>query len=212
MHTLLAINTSPMTRTAVTRRLVAAFVALWQERFPGGRVITRDLGVAPPPHLDERTLRAFSVPESSLTDDDRAALAISDELVEELLAADHVVIGSPMYNFTVTSGLKAWIDLVGRAGKTFEYAADGPVGKLRGKQVFVLTARGGFYAGGGPEGELDFQETFLRAYFGFLGIDDVRFVHAEGQGIDQDTANQGEALALRHLEELFSSGQVRRVA
>jgi FMN-dependent NADH-azoreductase len=212
MHTLLAINTSPMTRTAVTRRLVAAFVALWRERFPGGRVISRDLGVAPPPHLDERTLHAFSLSADSLTDDDRAALTVSDELVAELMAADHIVIGSPMYNFTVTSGLKAWIDLVGRAGKTFDYTADGPVGKLAGKQVFVLTARGGYYAGGGPEGELDFQETFLRGYFGFLGIEDVRFVHAEGQGIDPETANQNEARALQSLEALFSSGAVRRVA
>lgn len=212
MHTLLAINTSPMTRTAVTRRLVAAFVALWQERFPGGRVITRDLGVAPPPHLDERTLDAFSIPEGSLTAADRAALALSDELVDELLAADHVVIGSPMYNFTVTSGLKAWIDLVGRAGKTFDYTAEGPVGRLGGKQAFVLTARGGYYADGGAEGALDFQETFLRGYFGFLGIDDVRFIHAEGQGIDPETATRNEARALRKLEELFSSGTVRRVA
>ncbi len=212
MSTLLAINTSPMTRTAVTRRLVQAFVCRWQERFPGGQVILRDLGVSPPPHLDERTLLAFSKPPAELADSDRNALRHSDELVSELLSADHVVIGSPMYNFTVTSGLKAWIDLVGRAGKTFDYTPEGPRGLLAGRQVFILTARGGFYAGDSADSGMDYQATFLRSYFAFLGIDDVRFVHAEGQGIDADTARQGEARAIGRLEALFAEGQVRRVA
>lgn len=212
MPTLLAINTSPMTRTAVTRRLVEVFVSLWRGRFPEGKVIGRDLGVAPPPHLDEQTLRAFAKPADSLTDADRQTLQLSDELVAELVAADHVVIGSPMYNFTVTSGLKAWIDLVGRAGKTFDYTAEGPSGLLRGKQVFVLTARGGFYADGGQDGGMDFQETFLRSYFGFLGIDEISFVHAEGQGVDPGTAEKEQAKAIRRLEALFADGQVSRVA
>lgn len=212
MQTLLAINTSPMTRTAVTRRLVEAFLSSWKIRFPGGRIIRRDLGVEPPPHPDERSLLAFSKPVEALTDADREALQVSDELVSELIAADHVVIGSPMYNFTVTSGLKAWIDLIGRPGKTFDYTAEGPMGLLGGKQVFVLTARGGFYADGGPDGDLDFQESFLRGYFGFLGIDQVHFVHAEGQGIDPETAREKEAEAIQSLEALFAEGRVRRVA
>jgi len=212
MQTLLAINTSPMTRTAVTRRLVEAFLSSWKIRFPGGRIIRRDLGVEPPPHPDERSLLAFSKPVEALTDADREALQVSDELVSELIAADHVVIGSPMYNFTVTSGLKAWIDLIGRPGKTFDYTAEGPIGLLRGKQVFVLTARGGFYADGGPDGDLDFQESFLRGYFGFLGIDQVHFVHAEGQGIDPETAREKEAEAIQSLEALFAEGRVRQVA
>jgi FMN-dependent NADH-azoreductase len=212
MQTLLAINTSPMTRTAVTRRLVEAFLSSWKIRFPGGRIIRRDLGVEPPPHPDERSLLAFSKPVEALTDADREALQVSDELVSELIAADHVVIGSPMYNFTVTSGLKAWIDLIGRPGKTFDYTAEGPIGLLRGKQVFVLTARGGFYADGGPDGDLDFQESFLRGYFGFLGIDQVHFVHAEGQGIDPETAREKEAEAIQSLAALFAEGRVRRVA
>lgn len=212
MQTLLAINTSPMTRTAVTRRLVEAFLSSWKIRFPGGRIIRRDLGVEPPPHPDERSLLAFSKPVEALTDADREALQVSDELVSELIAADHVVIGSPMYNFTVTSGLKAWIDLIGRPGKTFDYTAEGPIGLLRGKQVFVLTARGGFYADGGPDGDLDFQESFLRGYFGFLGIDQVHFVHAEGQGIDPETAREKEAEAIQSLAALFAEGRVRQVA
>ncbi|MGD9258414.1 MAG: NAD(P)H-dependent oxidoreductase [Gammaproteobacteria bacterium] len=212
MHTLLAINTSPMTRTAVTRRLVESFTSLWTTRFRGGRVLRRDLGLAPPPHPEEEVLLAFSKPEYALTDADRDALRVSDELVNEVEAADHIVIGSPMYNFTVTSGLKAWIDLIGRPGRTFEYTEAGPRGLLSGKQVFVLTARGGFYADGAQDGDMDFQETFLRGYFRFLGIDQVHFVHAEGQGIDPDTARRNEAAAVRQLQGLFDDGRVRRVA
>ena len=212
MHTLLAIDTSPMTRTAVTRRLVDNFTSLWMSRFPGGRIIRRDLGVAPPPHPEERALLAFSKPQNALTESDRDALRVSDELVDEVVAADHIVIGSPMYNFTVTSGLKAWIDLIGRPGRTFEYSEACPRGLLSGKQVFVLTARGGFYADGSGDGDMDFQETFLRGYFRFLGIDQVHFVHAEGQGIDPDTARRNEAAAIRRLQGLFDDGRVRRVA
>jgi FMN-dependent NADH-azoreductase len=212
MHTLLAINTSPMIRTAVTRRLVDAFISLWTDRFRGGHIIRRDLGAAPPPHPEERALLAFSKPSHALTDTDRDALRVSDELVDEVEAADHIVIGSPMYNFTVTSALKAWIDLIGRPGRTFEYTVAGPRGLLTGKQVFVLTARGGFYADGAEDGKMDFQETFLRGYFHFLGIDQVHFVHAEGQGIDPDTARRNEAEAIRRLRDLFDDGRVRRVA
>ncbi|MDH3915872.1 MAG: NAD(P)H-dependent oxidoreductase [Chromatiales bacterium] len=212
MSTLLAINTSPMTRTAVTRRLVETFVSMWRERFPGGRVIPRDLGAAPPPHPDERMLTAFAKPDEALTAGERQLMTLSDTLVDELIAAHHIVIGSPMYNFTVTSGFKAWIDMVGRAGRTFDYGPDGPRGLLGGRQVFVLTARGGFYTNGSPEGQMDFQESFLRGYFGFLGIDDVRFIHAEGQGIDPGTAQDNEAAAMRELETLFAGDEVRRVA
>jgi len=212
MPTLLVIDSSPMTESAVTRRLTRQFVALWRQRFADGDVIFRDLGANPPPHPDALTLTAFNKPEPVRTEIEREAVRYSDRLVDELLAADHVVLGSPMYNFSVTSGLKAWIDLVGRAGRTFDYRPTGPVGLLRNKQVFVVTARGGFYTGGAPASAMDFQESYLRAYFNFLGIDDVRFIHAEGQGIDGETAQAGEAGAGRHLQTLFDEGEVRLVA
>jgi FMN-dependent NADH-azoreductase len=212
MPTLLVIDSSPMTDSAVTRRLTRRFVELWRQRFPDGDVIYRDLGANPPPHPDALTLAAFNKPATARCPVEEEAVRYSDRLVDELLAADHVVVGSPMYNFTVTSGLKAWIDLVGRAGRTFDYRPSGPVGLLRDKQVFVMTARGGFYTGDAPAAALDFQESYLRAYFNFLGVDDVRFIHAEGQGIDGETARAGEEAAGRRLQALFAEGQVRRVA
>jgi len=212
MPTLLVIDSSPMTDSAVTRRLTRRFVELWQQRFGDGEVIFRDLGANPPPHPDALTLAAFNKPEKDRCPVEQEAVRYSDRLVDELLAADHVVIGSPMYNFTVTSGLKAWIDLVGRAGRTFDYRPSGPVGLLRDKQVFVVTARGGFYTADAPAAALDFQESYLRAYFNFLGVDDIRFIHAEGQGIDGETARAGEERAGRLLQALFADGEVRRVA
>ncbi|MGD8976986.1 MAG: NAD(P)H-dependent oxidoreductase [Gammaproteobacteria bacterium] len=212
MPTLLVIDSSPMTDSAVTRRLTRRFVELWQQRFDDGEVIYRDLGANPPPHPDALTLAAFNKPEKDRCPVEQEAVRYSDRLVDELLAADHVVVGSPMYNFTVTSGLKAWIDLVGRAGRTFDYRPSGPVGLLRDKQVFVVTARGGFYTGDVPAAALDFQESYLRAYFNFLGVDDIRFIHAEGQGIDGETARAGEEQAGRLLQALFTDGEVRRVA
>jgi FMN-dependent NADH-azoreductase len=206
---LLAIDSSPMAETAVTRRLTRDFVALWRERFPAGEVIYRDVGANPPPHPDALTLAAFGKPPEALGDLERESLRLSDRLVEELIRADHVVIGSPMYNFTVTSGLKAWIDLVGRPGRTFSYGPQGAVGLLRGKQIFVVTARGGFYAGAGEEAGNDFQEGYLRAYFRFMGLDEIHFVHAEGQGVDLETARRHEAAALEGLRRLFEGGVVR---
>ncbi|MGB5210710.1 MAG: NAD(P)H-dependent oxidoreductase [Gammaproteobacteria bacterium] len=212
MPTLLVIDSSPMTEAAVTRRLTRQFVGLWQQQFAEGAVIYRDIGASPPPHPDAVTLAAFYRPDAERSPVEEAAVRYSDRLVDELLAADHIVIGSPMYNFTITSGLKAWIDLVGRAGRTFDYQPGGPVGLLRNKQAFVMTARGGFYAGDAAEASMDFQENYLRAYLNFLGIADVCFVHAEGQGIDGETALAGEQRAGRELQALFSNGSVRRVA
>ena len=203
MPKLLAIDSSPMTGTAVTRRLTRSFVNMWEDHFPGGTVVYRDLGADPPPHPDALTLGAFSKPQEALTSIEREAMELSDQMVEELIEADHIVIGSPMYNFTVTSGLKAWIDMVGRPGKTFGYAEDGPVGLLTGKKVIIVTARGGFYAGDGPEAENDFQEGYLKAIFAFMGIEDVRFVHAEGPGLDPDTARRCEMDAVAELRALF---------
>jgi FMN-dependent NADH-azoreductase len=206
MPVLLAIDSSPMAEVSVTRRLIRDFVGLWRERYPAGEVLYRDLGANPPPHPDALTLGAFAKPVHAVSPLEKEALRYSDRLVEELLAADHVVIGSPMYNFTVTSGLKAWIDLVGRPGKTFSYGPEGAVGLLKDKQIVVVTGRGGFYADAGAEADNDFQEGYLRAYFRFMGLNDVRFVHAEGQGVDVETARRMESEALDQVRALFDSG------
>ncbi len=209
MPTLLHIDSSPMLDGAVTRRLSARFVAGWERIHPSGRVIRRDLGAKPPPHPDAATLAAMNKPESGRSAAEQAAAAVSDRLLEELEAADIIVLGAPMYNLSVTSGLKAWFDLVGRPGRTFRYTAAGVEGMLRDKDVVVVTGRGGFYA---REGGPDHQAALIEAFFGLMGLDDVRFIHAEGQGIDPETAAAEEAAAARAIDRLLASGALSRVA
>jgi FMN-dependent NADH-azoreductase len=204
---LLHIDSSPMLDTSVTRRLTVHFVRRWRELFPGGTVIRRDLGAAPPPHPDALTLESASLPAASRTPRQQAAAALADVLLEELEAADVVLIGAPMYNFSVPSGLKAWFDLVSRPGRTFRYGPDGHEGLLRDKTIVAVTARGGFYQlGGASAAEDDLQESLIRRFFGFMGLKDVRFVHAEGQGIDARTAMTHEQQARAEIDRMVTAG------
>jgi FMN-dependent NADH-azoreductase len=160
-------------------------------RYPHASLTRRELDPAATPHLDGETLAALGTPESERTEHQRAKVAFADALIEELEAADTIVLAVPMYNFSIPSTLKAWIDHIARAGRTFRYTAAGPEGLLKGKKVFVVTARGGLYAGDGPHHAYDFQEPYLRTLLGFLGLDDVTFLHLEGLNISPDAAAQG---------------------
>jgi FMN-dependent NADH-azoreductase len=176
MPTLLQIKSSLFSDDGQTSRLADRFVAAWREANPDGRVIVRDLARDPVPHLDAARFGAFGAKAEERTPEQTAVVAFSDALVAELRRADVVVLGVPMYNFGVPSTLKAYFDHIARAGVTFRYTEDGPVGLLTGKKAFVFSARGGRYAGT-PR---DTQTAFLRNFLGFLGMGDVEFVYAEG--------------------------------
>jgi FMN-dependent NADH-azoreductase len=168
-------------RSSISRRLTAEFVESWQREHPEGRVIERDLAATTLPLItDEWTYAAFSDP-ASHTPEQRQAIAISDQLVQELVEADTIVIGAPMYNFAIAAPLKGWIDHVVRAGKTVLFAADGPHGALKNKKVIVITSRGGSFRPGTPTAGFDYQEPYLRHILGFIGLTDVTFIHAENQ-------------------------------
>lgn len=198
MSTLLLIESSVRQQDSVSRQLSEEFVAQWRQANPGGRVLSRDLAREPLPHLDADLLGGWMKPAAEQSAAEQAALVRSDQLIEELLAADVLVLGAPMYNFAIPSTLKAWLDHVLRAGVTFKYTEQGPRGLLQGKRAYVLTARGGVYAGG----PLDQQEPYLRQALGFIGIDDVQFVHAEGLNMGGDSAAQGLARARARLAEI----------
>lgn len=176
---LLQIDSSART-VSVTRRLTAKFAEEWKENHPDGEVTHRDLSATTlPPITDD--WGAAQLEESTRTPAQRSYLSTSDELIEELQAADTVVVGAPMYNFSIPSSLKAWIDQVVRIGKTFGYGPKGPQGLLGKKKVFVITARGGAYEKGTAREAWDFQEPYLRHILGFVGLTDVKFIHAENQ-------------------------------
>lgn len=184
---LLHIDSSALGDNSVSRTLTAAVVSRFQAQDGELDVIYRDLDKDPIPHLRS----------GSLAQSDPAEAALAEQVVQEFLAADVLVIGAPMYNFTIPSTLKAWIDRVAVAGRTFKYTEAGPVGLSGGKRVIVASARGGIYAD--PAG--DFQEPLLRQVFGFLGINDVEFVRAEGVAYSPQHRADALAAALADLPE-----------
>lgn len=179
MPTLLEINTSPLANS-ITRELTAEYVSTWKASHPGGEVISRDLAANPSKPLDGAWVGAAYTPESARTQEQKARLAESDQLIGELEQADEYVIGVSMHNFSIPAVLKLWIDQVTRNGKTFSYGAGGPKGLLQGKKATILVASGGVYDAGTPASAMNFVEPYLRSILGFVGITDVTFVTASG--------------------------------
>ena len=165
---------------SVTRRLTAKFAEQWRATQPGGEVIERDLSTTILPLVTD-DWSATQIEPAKRSTAQRNYLSASDRLIEELQVADTIVIGAPMYNFAIPSLLKAWIDQIVRVGKTFAYGPTGRQGLLGNKRVFVITARGGAYEKGTPSQKFDFQEPYLRHIFGFMGVTDLTFIHAENQ-------------------------------
>ena len=179
---LLHLDSSALGATSVTRELSAAIVARWKDAVPGLAVEYRDLDANPLPHLTGDVLSGANA----------IAQGEGGRLLEQFLSSDVIVIGAPMYNFGIPSTLKAWIDRVAVAGKTFRYTENGPEGLAGGRKVIVASGRGGIY-GNGPA---DFQENYLRQVFNFLGITDVEFVRAEG--VAYSPQHRADALAAAH--------------
>lgn len=184
MTRILHINSSVRTTDSISRKFTREFLDKRQAAYPDTVIVERDLAVNPLPHLTEQMLGAFFTPAAQRTPEQAQAAQLSEQLVQELFDADIIVIGAPMYNFSVSSALKAWIDHVARAGLTFKYTETGPVGLVGGKKVYVFTSRGGVYSEG-PAKSMDFHETYLRAVLGFIGITDITFIHTEGLGMGE---------------------------
>jgi FMN-dependent NADH-azoreductase len=187
MANVLVIESSARQQGSVSRQLTEQFIANWQAAHPADQIIVRDLAVDQVPHLDANLLGGWMTPAGQQSDAEQAALALSNRLTDELLAADVLVLAAPMYNFAIPSTLKSWLDHVLRAGVTFKYTETGPQGLLSGKRAFVLTARGGIYAGSAQ----DHQEPYLRQALAFVGIHDVSFIHAEGLNLGGEFLEKG---------------------
>ena len=175
----LHINSSVRNSGSISRKVTEEFLSKWKAKDPYVVVTERDLAINPLPHLTEQTLGAFFTPAENRTPEQNQIAALSESLVQELFDTDVIVIGAPMYNFSITSGLKAWVDHVARAGVTFKYGESGPVGLLTGKKVFIFTTSGGVYSQG-PYAAMDFAGTYLRAVLGFIGLTDVQVIYSEG--------------------------------
>ena len=202
MFTLLHIDSSPRA-ASVSSKLAAAFVRRWQKRNPAGRVVHHNTTLENIPYIDEAHIAAAYTPAEKLTATQKQKLSYSDKLVDELLAADVVVLGVPMWNLGIPASLKAWIDMVVRAGRTFSYTEKGVVSLLPpGKKIYVISARGGAYPDGTPAKAYDQQEPYLRSILSFMGFTDIEFIYAENQGRGGEAAAAGVAKAETTLEKL----------
>ncbi|NSX94511.1 MULTISPECIES: FMN-dependent NADH-azoreductase [Agrobacterium] len=207
---ILHIDSSISGDNSITRELTAAVVANIVSGNPSAEITYHDLVSEPVAHLNGAIAAGFR-PLGVSTFDDVALREhkVSEDLVTSFLASDTVIVGAPMYNFSVSTQLKAWLDRIAQPGKTFKYTATGPVGLAGGKRVIVVSARGGFYIEG-PMARLDFQESYLKGFFGFLGIDDVRFVRAEGASRGEEIRQKGINAACAAITDAIAD--VRAVA
>jgi len=193
---LLHIDSSALGADSVSRQLSKSIVTQWRDAHPGTVVEYLDLAAHAPSHLSGDSLGfRLGYEDKRLTDTQRRENEISERLVSQFLAADVVVIGAPMYNFSIPTPLKAWIDRIAQAGRTFTYTDKGPQGLAGGKKVIIASTRGGAYAGSPAAAGFDHQESYLKIIMGFFGITDVQIVRAEGMAMGDAAKAQGLSAA-----------------
>jgi FMN-dependent NADH-azoreductase len=195
MPTLLHLDSSPMGDHSVSRHLSSTFAKNWKKANADGKIITRDLTTTHLVPVTAAWVGAAYTPADARTAEQKQTLALSDELVGELLEADEYVFGVPMYNFGVPGAFKEWIDQIARVGVTFAYVDGAPKGLLTGKKATVLIAAGGKYDAGTATAGLNFVEPYLKTVLGFLGVTDVAFHTAGGSASLNYGADRGEFLA-----------------
>ena len=197
MGNILHIDSSPRAERSHSRELSKEFVNGWKTAHPEDAIAYRDLGHYPVPHVDEPWIAAAFSPPETHTPELTEAIRISDELVDEFLAADRYVFGVPMYNFNVPSTFKAYIDQIVRINRTVALNDQGFRGLVEGKKAVIITASGGDYSATSPAAAYNFQEPYLRAIFGFIGVTDIQFInaHSLNKGDDASTQSLSEARA-----------------
>ena len=198
---LLHLDSSVLGTASVSRQLSARIVARHQALHHDLRVVVRDLAVDPALHLSGAHMAAF---QGAPTDDATitADLLKGNAYMDELFASDILVIGAPMYNLSIPTPLKAWIDRIAVAGKTFRYTATGPEGLLQGKKAFIASARGGVYSAGSPAAALEHQESYLIGLLALLGVVDVTVVRAEGLALGAQAKDAAISQALADIAAL----------
>lgn len=201
MSNVLLITSSPRGTASYSTRVARSLAEKLASARPDGTVTHRDLAREPLPHINDGFAAARNTPPELLSAPDKAVLKVSDALISELLAADVIVIAAGMINFGIPSSLKAYIDHVLRPGVTFRYTDKGPVGLVSGKKVYLVVARGGIYSQG-PMEVLNFQDPYLKAVLGFIGLTDVEVITLEGIAFGAQAAEQALTGALERVSKL----------
>ena len=202
MAGILHLDASPRGERSISRQLSREFIEGWMLRHPADSVVNRDVGRHPVPHVTEAWVVGAFTPLETRPADAQAAMRLSDVLIEEFLAADRYVFGVPMHNFCVPSMFKAYVDQIVRVGRTFSTEGRG---LALGKKMLIVSARGGNYAPGSPMQVFDHQAPWLRTIFGFVGITDITFIHAQGLNMGDELREAGLKCAQERIVELLKS-------
>lgn len=203
---LLHLDSSALGEYSVSRQLTAALVAAYQAADPSLTVRYHDLVADPINHLtgaELAVMRGAAVTDAAL----QTQVEQNEQVLADLIAADRIVIGAPMYNFSIPSQLKAWIDRICVAGKTFRYTAHGPESLLNNKLVTIVSTRGGFHGVGSATADLDHQERYLVTVLNFIGLTDIQFVRAEGLGLPEQR-NASIQAALAQIEQMAGQSSI----
>ena len=194
---ILHIDASARGANSESRRLTSEFLQRWHAASPEDVVIHRDIVDNPLPHVDSIFLDGLMTPEAERTPEQQQAVARSDELINEFLTADVLVLGVPMYNFGIPSTLKAWLDHISIAGRTFQYTAAGPKGLVSNKPVYILSTRGGIY----DDSPMEHQTSYLKTMLGFFGIEDIHVIQAEGLNLSPEGREKSVAGAIAQIRK-----------
>jgi FMN-dependent NADH-azoreductase len=205
MAHILHIDSSPRAERSYSRKLSYEFITSWKTTHLKDTVTYRDLGHHPIPYVDERWIAAAYTPPEIRTPEMNEVIQLSDTLIDEFLAADHYVFGIPMYNFSVPSTFKAYIDQIVRPNRTFAVDNGEYKGLVKGKNMLIITTRGASYRPGTPMAGYDFQEPYLRTIFGFIGITDITFIHAENLAASDEPHEQSLAEAYVAIKKKVAS-------
>jgi FMN-dependent NADH-azoreductase len=195
-YNILRLDASASVSTSNSRKLGDELIAQLENRYVTAFVQQRDLNQGMS-FIDEAWVAANFTPAEQRSEEQMQRLALSDELIDEIKQADHIVVTTPMYNFGIPATLKSWIDLISRAGVTFQYSADGPVGLIRGKRVDIVITTGGVPLGS----PVDFVSGYLKQVFGFIGIEDLNIIAADQMNVDADNSYQN---ALTQIEQIYA--------
>jgi FMN-dependent NADH-azoreductase len=205
MSTTLVLTASPRGDRSVSRSLTMGFARELAQRHPEDTLFLRDIGHQPVSHVTEPWVIGAFAGADAQTPESKAAIAVSDQLIDEFLSADRYVFGVPMYNFHIPSTFKAYIDQIVRAGKTFALGPNGYEGLVKGKKALFITSRGQTYPVGSPMAAFNFQEPYLRHIFAFMGVTDVQFIAADRLSQGEDAERQSREKAENELRELAES-------
>ena len=200
----LQIDSSVLSASSVSRQLTKSIVENLQQQNAGLKLTYRDVSTNPINHLSSEILTSRFIDASEWSDLQKTETALNEELLNELFAADVLVIGAPMYNFAIPTQLKSWLDRVLVAGRTFKYTEQGPVGLLQNKRAIIASSRGGMYSTSEAGRMMDFQEDYLRTAMRFIGITDVEIIRAEGVNVSSETKEKALENAMKDIKVLLA--------